>query len=209
MADACCGKTIDVRALHARQRRVLVIVLIINAATFLMMIVASLHSGSSSLLSGGLDNVGDALTYALSLAVVGASRRAQARVALFKGALTLAAAIAVAVQIAWQLTHADVPLFETIGIVGLLNLVANLVCLRLLNPYRSGDVNMSSAWECSRNDVGEGIAVLAAAVGVWWFEAAWPDLVIAAALLLLFLGSAWRILGQAWRELKTPVGQET
>ena len=209
MADACCGKTIDVRALHARQRRVLVIVLIINAATFLMMIVASLHSGSSSLLSGGLDNFGDALTYALSLAVVGASRRVQARVALFKGALILAAAIAVAVQIAWQLTHPDVPLFETIGIAALLNLVANLVCLRLLNPYRSGDVNMSSAWECSRNDVGEGIAVLAAAVGVWWFEAAWPDLVIAAALLLLFLGSAWRILGQAWRELKTPVVQET
>lgn len=204
MADSCCGKTIDVRALEARQRRVLIIVLLINAATFLMMVAAALQSGSSSLLSGGLDNFGDALTYALSLAVVGASGQAKARVALFKGALILAAAIAVAIQIAWQLTHPAVPLFETIGIAAVLNLVANMVCLRLLNPYRSGDVNMSSAWECSRNDVGEGIAVLVAAVGVWWFDAAWPDLVIAAALLLMFLRSAWRVLGQAWRELKTP-----
>ncbi|MCY7353896.1 MAG: cation transporter [Lysobacter sp.] len=202
MSDSCCGKTIDVRALQARQRRVLVIVLVINAATFLMMVAAALQSGSSSLLSGGLDNFGDALTYALSLAVVGASGQAKARVALFKGALILAAAIAVALQIAWQLTHPGVPLFETIGIAALINLAANLVCLRLLNPYRSGDVNMTSAWECSRNDVGEGVAVLFAAIGVWWFEAAWPDLVIAAVLLLMFLRSARRVLGSAWRELQ-------
>lgn len=202
MADACCGKTIDVRALEARQRRVLIIVLVINAATFLMMVAAALYSGSSSLLSGGLDNFGDALTYALSLAVVGASGRAKARVALFKGALILAAAMAVAIQITWQLTHPQVPLFETIGIAAVLNLAANLLCLRLLNPYRSGDVNMSSAWECSRNDVGEGVAVLVAAAGVWWFDAAWPDLVIAAALLLMFLRSARSVIGGAWRELK-------
>ncbi len=208
MADSCCGRIIDVRALEARQRRVLIIVLVINAATFLMMVAAALHSGSSSLLSGGLDNFGDALTYALSLAVVGASGHAKARVALFKGALILIAAIAVAIQIAWQLTHPAVPLFETIGIAAVLNLAANLVCLRLLNPYRSGDVNMSSAWECSRNDVGEGVAVLFAAAGVWWFDAAWPDLVIAAALLLMFLRSAWRVLGQAWRQLKAPSAHE-
>ncbi len=202
MADSCCEE-IDVRALEARQRRVLIIVLVINAATFLMMVATALHSGSSSLLSGGLDNFGDALTYALSLAVVGASAGAKARVALFKGALILVAAVAVAVQIAWQLAHPGVPVFEAIGIAALLNLAANLVCLRLLNPYRSGDVNMTSAWECSRNDVGEGVAVLAAAVGVWWFDAAWPDLVIAVALLLMFLRSAWRVLRSAWRALQT------
>ena len=167
MADSCCDE-IDVRALEARQRRVLIIVLVINAATFLMMVATALHSGSSSLLSGGLDNFGDALTYALSLAVVGASAGAKVRVALFKGALILAAAIAVALQIAWQLAHPGVPVFEAIGIAALLNLAANLLCLRLLNPYRSGDVNMASAWECSRNDVGEGVAVLFAAIGVWW-----------------------------------------
>ena len=39
MSDACCGcgKTIDVAALQARQRRVLGAVLAINAATFLLM----------------------------------------------------------------------------------------------------------------------------------------------------------------------------
>ena len=201
MSESCCGKAIDVRALEAQQRRVLSIVLAINMLTFLMMIGAAWYSRSSSLLSGGLDNLGDALTYALSLAVVGASGLAKARVALFKGLLILGAALAVGVQIVWRLLHPEVPLFDGMGVAALLNLGANLVCLKLLMPYRGGDINLVSAWECSRNDVYEGFAVLAAALGVWLFDAGWPDLIIAVALLLLFLRSAWRVLRSAWREL--------
>ena len=51
---------------------------------------------------------------------------------------------------------------------------------------------MASVWECSRNDVLEGCAVIAAALGVWIFKAGWPDLVIAVALLLLFARSGRR-----------------
>ena len=205
MGDSCCQKEIDVRALHARQRRTLMLVLGINAATFLMMVAAAIHGRSSSLFSGGLDNFGDALTYALSLAVVGASQRAKAKVALVKASLILMAAIAVAVQIGWRLVHPAVPLFETIGVAALLNLGANAFCLYLLSPYRHGDVNLASAWECSRNDVWEGFAVLAAAVGVWLFGAGWPDLVVAALLLLMFLRSATRVFRMAWRGLHPAV----
>lgn len=205
MGDSCCGGTVDMAALEARQRRVLNIVLAINVATFLMMVGASLYTRSSSLLSGTLDNLGDALTYALSLAVIGASAQAKARVALVKAALIFAAAIAVAVQIAWRLSNPAVPLFEGMGIAAVLNLGANLVCLRLLTPYRHGDVNMASAWECSRNDLFEGLAVIAATLGVWAFKAGWPDLIIAVVLLLLFLRSAWRVFRAAWRE--RPLGR--
>ena len=199
MADSCCSGTVDIRAMEARQRRVLMIVLAINIATFAMMLAAAIYSGSSSLLSGSLDNLGDALTYLLSIAVIGASTRAKAKVALLKGLLILGVAIAVAVQIGWRLAHPGVPVFEAIGIAALLNLAFNGICLWLLTPYRHGDVNMGSAWECSRNDVFEGMAVLLAAVGVWLFEAGWPDLLIAAALLVMFLRSAWRVLRSAWR----------
>jgi Co/Zn/Cd efflux system component len=202
MSDSCCGGTIDVRAMQSRQRRVLTVVLAINAATFLMMVAAAVYSRSSSLLSGALDNLGDALTYALSLAVVGAGAQAKARVALFKGGLILAAAVAVGIQIAWRLANPTVPLFEGMGAAACLNLVANLVCLRLLTPYREGDVNLSSAWECSRNDVFEGFAVLGAAAAVWIFGAGWPDVVIAAALLLMFLRSAGRVFRAAWRDVE-------
>lgn len=202
MGDSCCGKSVDVAALEARQKRVLIIVLAINAATFLMVVTAAILARSSSLLSGGLDNLGDALTYALSLAVVGASAHAKARVALFKGVLILGAAVAVGLQIAWRLTHPAVPLFETMGLAALLNLAANACCLYLLSPFRQGDVNMASAWECSRNDVWEGFAVLAAAAGVWIFGTRWPDLIVASALLLMFLRSSLGVLSNARRELQ-------
>lgn len=195
--------------MQAKQRRVLTIVLAINLATFLMMVGAAWYSRSSSLLSGGLDNLGDALTYALSLAVVGAGMRAKAQVSLFKGALILGAAVAVAAQIVWRLAHPALPLFEGMGVAALLNLGANLVCLRLLTPYRYGDVNLASAWECARNDIFEGFAVLAAAALVWVFGAGWPDLLIAVALLVMFVRSASRVFSASLRELRTASGPAT
>ena len=197
MNDSCCQSQIDAGALEESQRRVLVLVLVINAATFLMMITAAGFSGSSSLLSGALDNFGDAVTYALSLAVIGATCAAKARVALFKGLLIFGVALAVAVQIAWRISHVETPVFETMGIAALLNLGANLLCLRLLYPYRNGDVNMTSVWECSRNDVMEGVAVIAATLAVCVFGSGWPDILIAIALLVLFLRSASRVLRSA------------
>src|SRR3546814_12509349 len=113
------------------------VVLAINIVTVAMMLSAAIYSGSSSLLSGGLDNLGDALTYVLSLAVIGASGRAKARVALLKGALILGAAVAVAIQIGWRLAHPNVPIFEAIGIDAGINLALKRICLALLKPYRS------------------------------------------------------------------------
>ncbi|QII29810.1 cation transporter [Stenotrophomonas maltophilia] len=203
MGECCgCGKTLDVAAMQARHRRVLWIVLLINLATFLMMVGASWYSHSSALLSGALDNLGDAATYLLSLLVVGAGVAAKARVALFKGALILAAAVAVAVQIGWRLAHPQVPLFESMGLAALLNLAANGFCLWLLTPYRNDDVNLASAWECARNDIFEGISVVLAAGLVALFGAGWPDLLVAVALLVVFLRSALRVLRIAMAELR-------
>ncbi|MEA9589425.1 cation transporter [Xanthomonas sp. WHRI 10064A] len=204
MSKSCCGcgKTLDVAAMQARQRRVLWWVLAINVGAFALMLAGALHSGAASLLSGSLDNLGDALTYALSLAVVGASLAAKARVALLKAGLILLAALAVAAEIGWKLAHPQLPLFQSMGVVAALNFAANLACLRLLWPYRNGDINLASAWACSRNDVYEGIAVLAASAAVWAFGSGWPDLVIAVALLLLFLRSAWQVARAALVELR-------
>ena len=189
--------------LHARQRRVLRIVLAVNAATFLLMLGAALHGRSSALLSGALDNLGDALTYALSLAVVGAPARAKARVAMFKAALILAAALAVAAAIAWRLfVDPAMPLFGAMGWAGAANLAANLACLWLLRPWRAGDVNLASAYECARNDIADGLAVLAASAAVWLTGRPWPDLVVAGLLLAVFLASAWRVWRAAYRSLR-------
>lgn len=202
MSDCCGCDKIEAGKLAAKERRVLVTVLAINVVTFLMMVAGFMLSGSSSLLSGTLDNFGDAVTYALSLAVVGSSVTAKARVALFKGLLIGGAALAVALQIVWSLANPGVPIVETMGVAAMLNLVANAVCLWMLTPYRYGDVNMASAWECSRNDIYEGCAVILATVAVWLFGSGWPDLVVATILLALFARSASRVIRAARRQMQ-------
>lgn len=201
MADGCCDTELELSQLKAQQKRVLTWVLIINVVTFLMMVGGALLSGSSSLLSGTLDNLGDALTYALSLAVVGSSIAAKARVALLKGMFICAAALAVAAQIVWRILHPETPLVAPMGAAALLNLGANGLCLWLLSPHRESDINMRSVWECSRNDVAEGLAVIGAALAVWILDSGWPDVLIAVLLLVMFSRSAMRVLTRAWREL--------
>jgi Co/Zn/Cd efflux system component len=122
-------------------------------------------------------------------------------VALVKDLLILGAAIGVAAQIVWRLGHPALPIFETMGAAGAANLIANAFCFWLLHPHRLGDVNLASACEYSRNDIYEGCAVLFAALAVALFGSGWPDLLIAAGLLFLFLRSAVRVLNAAWREV--------
>ncbi len=202
MSTHSCEHDIDASALADRQRQVLVIVLVINLAALGVMIIGGILSGSSALLSGTLDNLGDSLTYALSLMVVGASMTTKARVAVFKGILILAAALFLAGQILWRINNMDVPVVQTMGLAAIINFVANLVCLRLLFPFKQDDVNMESMWECSRNDVYDGLAVITATVAVWIFQSGWPDVLIAGALLILFLRSATRVLRRALRQLQ-------
>ena len=94
----CCGGSCAIDALHQRQRGTLLVVLAINTLMFLVILVAALYGKSTALLADSLDNLGDAVTYALSLYAVSRSNTTKAKVALFKGMLIFGAASAV---LAW------------------------------------------------------------------------------------------------------------
>lgn len=198
----CCDSGCEITARNQRQRVTLRWVLAINAVMFVVIVAAALYADSTALLSDSLDNLGDAITYALSLYAIAFGARAKAKVALFKGLLILAAALAVAGQIAWKLAHPAVPIFEAMGAFSLLGLAANGICFWLLWRHRNEDINMSSVWECSRNDIASNIAVFVAALGVWLTGSGWPDLLVAAALVVLLLRSALRVINSARRELR-------
>lgn len=200
MSDCCDPLSVD--RLRERQSRTLIAVLLINAFMFIVIVIAAIRAGSSALLADSFDNFGDAVTYALSLGAVGAAASTKARVAMFKGVLIVAAALGVLIQVGFKLLHPGVPVFELMGLFSLLALVANSVCLGLLWRHRDEDINMSSVWECSRNDIAGNLAVFVAAAGVWVFEAGWPDLVVALALAALLMRSGSGIVANARRELK-------
>lgn len=202
MADCCEDKACAIEALKKRQSGTLKIVLAINAVMFVVVFAAGLLAASTALMSDSLDNLGDAMTYALSLYVVSRTSRDKAKVALFKGGLILFAGLFVLGQVIYRLFEPTVPVFETMGGIGLLALVANSICLALLWKHRSDDINMSSVWECSRNDIFSNLAVLVAASGVWVFQSGWPDLAVGLALSLMLINSSRRVLTGAWRELQ-------
>jgi len=197
MADCCEEKSCAIDELRTRQGGTLKVVLGINAVMFVVVLAAGFYASSTALLADSLDNFGDALTYAVSLYAVGRSTRTKGRVALLKGALILAAAIFVIGQVVSKLLHPSVPLFEAMGSIGVLALVANATCLALLWKHREDDVNMSSVWECSRNDIAANIAVLVAAGLVWITNSGWPDILAGTLLALLFLRSAARVFRAA------------
>jgi len=199
--SGCCDNECSIDALRERQRGTLQIVLGINTVMFLVIVGAALYSRSTALLADSFDNLGDALTYGLSLYVVSRSNSAKAKVALFKGFLIFLAAIVVLSQIIYRLNVPSTPIFEVMGAFSILGLAANAVCLYLLWKHRGEDVNMSSVWECSRNDIASNLSVFVAAGAVWLTGTGWPDIVVALGLALLLLRSAYRVIISAWGEL--------
>ena len=201
MADCCSDKECAIEALRARQAGTLRIVLAINAVMFLVEFSAGLLARSTALLSDSLDNLGDATTYGLSLYAVARGPRAKAKVALFKSGLIFIAALFVLVQVVRGFMQSGVPVFETMGIVSLIALAANGTCLLLLAKHRSEDINMSSVWECSRNDIFSNLAVFVAAAAVWLTEASWPDLAVGLCLAALLFRSSVKVMNGARRTL--------
>lgn len=198
----CCNQDCSIDKLHEKQRGTLQIVLGINAVMFIVIVIAAVVGKSTALMADSLDNFGDALTYALSLYAVSRGATVKAKVALFKGYLILLAAIIVAIQIVYKLFVPSVPIFEIMGIFSLLGLTANSLCLFLLWRHRNEDINMSSVWECSRNDIAANLSVFVAAGAVWFTGSGWPDIVVALGLVWLLISSAIRVISSAMMELR-------
>jgi Co/Zn/Cd efflux system component len=200
--SGCCDNDCSIDALRERQRGTLQVVLGINAVMFMVIAGAAVYGQSAALLADSLDNLGDALTYGLSLYVVSRSASAKARVALFKGLLIFLAACVVIAQIIYRVIVPSTPIFEIMGAFSLLGLVANSACLVLLWKHRNEDVNMSSVWECSRNDIASNISVFVAAGAVWLTASGWPDILVALGLVWLLLRSSYRVISSAMAELR-------
>ncbi|MBC7280976.1 cation transporter [Hoeflea sp.] len=181
-------------------KRVLWAVIFINAAMFLIEMAAGRLAGSQALQADALDFLGDALTYGLSLAVIGMSLNVRSTAALVKGASLLVMGLWVFGSTMYQVLVLGVPSAEVMGFIGLLALAANLASVMLLMRYKDGDANVRSVWLCSRNDAIGNVAVMVASAAVWIFVSAWPDLIVAFIMAGLFLRSSQLILVQAWQE---------
>ena len=179
----------------AEQRRVLGIVLAINALMFGVELVAGLLAESTGLIADSLDMLADASIYAIALLAVGRGVLEQRRAARASGWLQLGLAGLVLADVVRRATSGSEPVEATMIAVGLLALVANVTCLVLLSGHRRAGEHMRASWIFTTNDVLANLGVILAGVLVLMTGSAIPDLVIGTGIAALVASGAWRILG--------------
>ena len=194
--------------LREKQRRVLWVVLAINAVLFVVEFTVGWWSRSTALLADSLDMFGDAAVYGFSLWVLHRGARWRARAALSKGILQLAFGLLVLGQAAWHATSGAPPEAGAMGAMALVALAGNTWAFYLLWSHRSDDINMRSTFLCSRNDLVANTAVIGAAALVWWFDSRWPDVIVGVAIALLFLRTAAEVITEARSEIAAAVEHE-
>ncbi len=187
----------------ARYRRALIIVLFVNAGMFAVEGTAGVLGNSVALQADALDFLGDAATYAISLAVLGLALKWRALAALLKGATMAAFGIWVIGTAGYYALTGEIPSAPLMGGIGLAALVANLVSALILFRFRSGDSNRRTVWLCTRNDAISNVAVIIAGGAVFATGTGWPDAVVGVAMGCLALHSGFQVIRQARQELAT------
>lgn len=204
MASCCEDKGCEITAMRQSHGRILWIVLAINALMFFVEGTAGLVAHSTALLADTLDMFGDALVYGFSLFVLARSARWQAVAALLKGTFMFAFGVGVFVEAGYKIWRPDMPAVETMGIIGGVALIANLICFFLLYSHRADNLNMRSTWLCSRNDLFANLGVILAAGGSYLLASHWPDVIVGIIIAGLFLWSALDVLRASLVELRRP-----
>lgn len=192
---------------NSKFRTALWIALLINLTLFGVELIGGAYAHSSALWADALDFFGDAVNYGISLAVIGASLYWRATVALIKGLTMAVFGLVVIGKVIYAFMQGIPPEAITMGIIGILALIANVVTAIILYTFRDGDSNMKSVWLCSRNDAIGNVAVILAAVGVFGTGSLWPDMIVAVIMAGLGLTAGYQIVKQALTE--RALGHET
>ncbi|MES2067477.1 MAG: cation transporter [Pseudomonadota bacterium] len=197
---ACHGD--EKRAQHdPAYRSALTIVVVLNLAFGLCELVGGFIADSQALKADSLDFLGDGSISLLGLMALAWSARARAGVALTQGLFLGGLGLGVIGFAIWRALHATVPEAELMGGIGVVALAVNVTAALVLARFREGDANVKAIWLFSRNDAVANIAVIVAAGLVAWTGSAWPDLLVAGVIALLFLHSAYEIVRNARGEL--------
>jgi len=199
MACSCSPEPAPIKP-NSKFRTALWIALLVNFTLFVVELIGGAYAHSSALWADALDFFGDAVNYGISLAVLGASLYWRATVALIKGLTMAVFGLVVIGKVIYAFIQGIPPEALTMGLIGVLALVANVFAAAILYAFREGDSNMRSVWLCSRNDAIGNFAVILAAVGVFGTGSLWPDIIVAVIIATLGITSGYQVIKQSLEE---------
>jgi Co/Zn/Cd efflux system component len=188
-------ETDEVTSSSSQQRQLLWTVLTINFAFFVLELTTGVISRSMGLVADSLDMLADALVYGLSLLAVGSTLARKKTVAKYSGYFQMTLALLGFVEVLRRVFGFEaIPDFRYMIVVSLLALVANSICLYLLQRSRDREAHMQASMIFTSNDIIINLGVVAAGLLVNWLNSKLPDLVIGTIVFLLVMRGAQRIL---------------
>ena len=192
MTDCGC----ELQADGDEQRRTLRVVLAINAAMFIVEIVAGLLASSTGLIADSLDMLADASVYAISLYAIGRASKIRSRAATASGVLQIVLGFGVLIEAIRRFIGGGEPIGVAMMAMGIVALIANAVCLRMIAKHKRGDVNFRASYIFSANDVIANIGVIVSGLLVFTLGSQLPDLIIGVVIAAVVVRGGFKILGE-------------
>ena len=197
-----CGCEVTLK--NNEQKHVLYWLLSINAVLFVAEFGIGWFAQSTALIADSLDMLADAVVYAIGLYAVGRAAHHKARAAMLSGYFQILLGLLIIADIVRRAYFGSEPAPGLMMAMGSVALVANVICLVLIQKHRHGDVNMRASWIFSSNDVIANAGVIVSGALVGWLNARWPDMVIGCIIVIIVLRGAQMILKDARKELVLP-----
>ena len=194
-----CGCEIEIK--DKEQQGILIRLMIINGFMFLFEIGLGWYAQSTGLIADSLDMLADAIVYAIGLYAIGKSLQHKANAALVSGYFQGVLGLMILVDIIRRIYLGSEPVSFMMMSVGVIALIANVYCLRLIDSQKDGEVHMRASWIFSKNDVIANTGVILGGVLVWALDSRWPDLIIGSLISLVILNGARHIISDAKQEL--------
>ena len=181
---------------NTNQRKLLWWVLAINFVFFLIEMTTGLISKSMGLVADSLDMLADAFVYGISLLAVGGTMIKKKRIAKIAGYAQIILALIGFIEVLRRFLGVEqMPDFSTMIIVSVFALMANSVCLYLLQQSKSKEeAHMQASMIFTSNDVIINLGVITAGVLVYSLNSNLPDLIIGTIVFVLVVQGAFRIL---------------
>ncbi len=181
---------------NTNQRKLLWTVLGINFAFFIIEMTMGLISKSMGLVADSLDMLADSAVYGISLLAVGGTLIRKKRIAKLAGYFQITLAFIGFVEVLRRFFGAEkLPDFSTMIIVSIFALIANGICLYILQKSKSKEeAHMKASMIFTSNDVIINLGVIIAGILVNWLSSNKPDLIIGTIVFVLVIQGAIRIL---------------
>lgn len=181
----------------------------LNVLIAIVEVIGGLVSGSLSLLSDALHNLSDVFSLAISLIAVRLAKkkksesrtfgykRAEILVALLNAALLIALAFYLFKEAVGRAFH-TAPVDGTVmGIVAVVGLVANVICVFLLKDDAKHSLNIRSSYLHLLSDAVSSVAVVLGAAAIYWFKIYWVDWALSILISVYVLKGGYGVLTEA------------